>query len=503
MLLNGGNAVDAAIATAVALTVLEPVSCGIGGDAFAMVWDGTRLHAINGSGRAGRRVSLDLFEGRSTIPTDGWPSVTVPGVVATWMELSRKLGKLPFARLFEPAIEYAELGAMVPPHIARVWKAIFLLYRKHAGIQELFGYRGRTPEAGELVRLPRHAATLREIADTGGESFYRGRIADLIVEAGAGSGFGLGRDDLAEHTSDWVEPLSVRYRDHEVFELPPNGQGLAALNALGILDHFDFAGMAPDSAAVAHIQIEAMKLAFADVYRYVGDARHKAVDPVDFLDPAYLRARAALIDPDRARFPTYGLPKDAGTVYLASGDSAGMMVSMMQSNGRGFGSGIVIPGTGICMHNRGSAFCLDEHHPNCFGPGKRPFHTIVPAFIARGGTPAAAFGVMGFNMQPQAHVQLVSRMVDFRQGAQQLCDAPRWRIAHEEPAIVLEDGFDSDTRNGLVERHHSIVETEQFDAASTPFGSALAFGSAQVVMKHEEGFCAASDPRRDGQPAGY
>jgi gamma-glutamyltranspeptidase / glutathione hydrolase len=503
MLLRGGNAVDAALAAIISLNVLEPVSTGIGGDAFALIWDGSTLRGINGSGHSPRSWSPEKFAGRNVMPQDGWGSITIPGAVAAWTEISKKFGRLPFADLFSPAVEYARRGFLLTPYIARTWKALLPSYRKYPEISELFTDRGVPPPAGTLFRLPRHAETLSEIAETEGASFYTGRLAEKMVRHARSCDQELTLDDFASQTADWVQPLSQQYHGFSVDELPPNGQGLAALIALGILDHFDLFNFSPDSAESIHLQIEAMKLAFADAYRHIGDSDAMSFGASSFLDPEYLKLRAQSIDLDRAQFPDFGAPRDAGTVYVTTSDASGMMVSMMQSNGRGFGSGIVVPDTGICLHSRGSAFSLEPNHPNQVSGRKRPFHTIVPAFVRQGDRPIMSFGVMGFNMQPQAHVQFAVRLIDHQQNPQAISDAPRWRIAHEERAIVLERGFPESTARQLTERGHTIVETEKWSGASTPFGSALAFGGAQLIYKLPDGYLAASDHRRDGQAIGY
>jgi gamma-glutamyltranspeptidase/glutathione hydrolase len=503
MLLKGGNAVDAALAAAISLNVLEPVSSGIGGDALALVWDGEKLHGLNGSGRSPASWSPQMFGDARVMPNDGWGSITIPGAVASWIAISERFGKLAFAELFAPAIEYAQSGFHLPPVIARTWKGLIGAYRKYPAIAELFASDGFPPRVGELFRLPRHAETLSEIAETRGASFYTGALARKMVDHAKSCGQKITLDDFAAQTADWIPPLAQKYHGYEVHELPPNGQGLAALIALGILDQFEHGDHSPDSAESVHLQIEAMKIAFADAYRYIGDPDAMPVCAEAFLEPEYLKGRAKLIDRSRAQFPSYGVPHDAGTVYVCAADAGGMMVSLMQSNGRGFGSGIVIPGTGICLHSRGSAFSLETNHPNQVAGRKRPFHTIVPAFVSQGAAPIMSFGVMGFHMQPQAHLQFAVRLIDHKQNPQAISDAPRWRIAHEEEAIVLEPGFPEKTVKELGERGHTIVETEKFSGANTPFGSAHAFGAAQLIYRLPDGYLAASDHRRDGQAVGY
>lgn len=503
MLLNGGNAVDAALAAAISLNVLEPVSTGLGGDAISIIWDGSQLYGLNGSGRSPASWTPDMFSGLDAMPTYGWKTVTIPGAVATWVAMSEKLGTLPFTELFKPAIEYAESGFLVPPYIARIWRGLIPAYRNYPSISDTFTKDGFPPKVGEIFQLPDHARTLQEIAETNGESFYVGKLAEKIVNYAQSCGQRITLDDFASHISDWVSLLNQSYRGFELHEMPPNSQGLAALVALGILENFDLDSYSPDSAESIHLQIEAMKLAFADAYHHIGDPQYMYLSGSELLNSDYLKRRAQLIKLDCAQFPEYSLPREKGTVYVSAADEAGMMVSMMQSNGRGFGSGIVIPGTGICLQSRGSSFCLEPNHPNQVNGGKRPFHTIIPAFLSHNGNPLMSFGVMGFSMQPQAHVQVIVRLVDYRQNPQTISDAPRWRIAHEEPAIVLEPGFSQATLDGLSARGHTIVATEKHSGANTPFGSALAFGSAQLIYKLSDGYLGASDHRRDGQAIAY
>ncbi len=353
MLLAGGNAIDSAIATAITLTVVEPVMNGIGGDMFALVWHEGRLHGINSSGRAPAAWTLDHFAGRDKMPSVGWDTVTVPGQVAGWKALSARFGKLPFARLFEPAIEYAEHGFLVSPQIARQWVAQAPVLRDQPGFAQAFLRDGRAPRAGERWRFPEQAATLRKIAESDGETFYRGELAARIVDFAESTGGALRGDDLAAHEAGWVVPISQDFRGYTLHEIPPNGQGIAALIGLGILDRFDIESMGVDSADFYHVSIEAMKLAFADLHRHVSDPATMQHPPAAFLDPGYLAERAASIDLRRAGTPTAGMPKTGGTVYLAAADAQGSMVSFIQSNYRGFGSGVVVPGTGIALHNRG------------------------------------------------------------------------------------------------------------------------------------------------------
>lgn len=493
MLAQGGNAVDAAIATAIALTVVEPVMNGIGSDAFALVWDHGKLQGLNASGRAPRAWSHARFVTHKTMPTEGWDSVTVPGAVSAWVALSERYGRLPFATLFQPAIDYASRGFLVSPVVAHQWQVQLLRLSSQPGFAAAFAADGRAPLPGELFRFPEQADTLRDIAGTRGESFYRGALAHKIAAFSAACGGALDLQDLEAHRCDWVEPIAQDYRGHQVHEIPPNGQGIAALMALGMLGHFDLATLAPDSCDSLHLQIEAMKLAFADVYRHVADPNAMEIAHASLLDPQYLASRASLISMDLARHPQYGMPPPSGTVYLAAADSAGMMVSCIQSNYRGFGSGVVVPGTGISLQNRGAGFSLEPGHPNQVAGGKRPFHTIVPAFLTRGSNAVMSFGVMGGDMQPQGHVQMVVRLLDYGQNPQSAADAPRWKIA-ANGSLLLESTIAETTAAELAARGHQVV--------MAPPGS-LDFGAAQLIYRMQDGYLAASEPRRDGQAVGF
>jgi gamma-glutamyltranspeptidase/glutathione hydrolase len=489
MLLKGGNAADAALAAAIALTVVEPVMNGIGSDAFALIWDGTTLHGLNGSGRAPMAWSPERFAGRQVMPSEGWDAVTVPGAVSAWAAISTRFGRLPFEELCQPAIEYARNGFLVSPVVARQWQAQMPRLEQLPGFAAAFSRNGHPPAAGELFRFPEQALTLEEIGQTRGESFYRGQLAERIVSAATD---GLTMDDLAAHQPDWVAPASQSYRGYLVHEIPPNGQGIAALIALGILEHFDLAALGPDSADSLHLQVEAMKLAFADVYRYVSDPATMERQWPDFLDADYLKSRARSIDTRRARAPVPGVPP-SGTVYLAAADAGGMMVSYIQSNFWGFGSGVVVPGTGISMQNRGAGFSLQPGHPNQVGPGKRPFHTIIPAFMSRDGQAVMSYGVMGGDMQPQGHVQMTIRLVDYGQNPQASADAPRWKIALDG-SLLLESAVSAAVAEELSRRGHLV---NRAPADSTEFGS------AQLIYKLADGYLAASEPRRDGQAVGF
>jgi gamma-glutamyltranspeptidase/glutathione hydrolase len=490
MLADGGSAVDAALATAITLTLVEPVSNGIGSDAFAIVWDGERLHGLNASGRSPTAWTPEFFHG-GPVPARGWNSVTVPGAVSAWVELHARFGRLPFARLFEPAISYGRHGFLVSPRVAGQWARGARELRSQPGFAEAFLPAGRAPAPGERFQLPDHAATLERIAATGGEAFYRGELAAMMEAHSTANGGAMLAADLSAHRVDWVDPISIDYRGYTLHEIPPNGQGIVALMALGILEHFDMAALPVDSADSVHLQIEATKLAFADALAHVADVDHMPVSPADLLHPDYLSQRAALIDPARARPVSAGRPPRGGTVYLTAADSAGMMVSMIQSNYDGFGSGVVVPGTGISLQNRGIGFSATAGHPNRIGPRKRPYHTIVPGFLTRNGAPVMSFGVMGGGMQPQGHVQMVVRIADHRQNPQAACDGPRFRWMHGMQ-VSLENGFQRATVDELARRGHDIVAVDDYNQ----------FGSCQAIWRLPDGYLAASDPRRDGQAAG-
>src|SRR6201996_6053347 len=490
MLADGGSAADAAIATAIALTVVEPVSNGIGSDAFAIVWDGRELHGLNASGRSPAAWTPEYFDGKR-VPLFGWNAVTVPGAVSAWAELHAKFGRLPFDRLFEPAISYARNGFLLSPTIADQWAAQVQLFESQPGFAEAFMPGGRAPNPGELVRLPDHAVTLEAIAATHGETFYRGELAAKLEAHSSANGGAMRAGDLAAHRADWVGTISGDYRGDTGHEIPPNGQGLVALIALGILEHFDMAALPVDSAESVHLQIEAVKLAFADAQAYVSDIEHMAVRPGDLLDKTYLRERAALIDRSTARPATAGTPR-GGTVYLTAADASGVMVSMIQSNYMGFGSGVVVPGTGIALQNRGADFTAVQGHPNQVRPHKRPYHTIIPGFLTKDGAAVMSFGVMGGPMQPQGHVQVVARIVDHGQNPQAACDGPRFRWS-QGLEVACEKGFPAATLDGLQQRGHQLITTDDYNQ----------FGSCQAIWRLDGGYLAVSDPRRDGQAAGF
>ena len=493
MLADGGNAVDAIVATAAALTVVEPTMNGLGSDAFVLLWDGDRLRGLNASGRAPAAWTPERFAGQATMPARGWDTVTVPGAVSAWIALWRAHGSLPLQTLLAPAAAYAEDGFLVSPTVSRQWAAQAGALRDQPGFAEAFLPGGRTPAAGEHFRCPAQAATLREIGATEGESFYRGALAARVETFARASGGALTAADLAAHQADWVEPVSQDYRDLTLHEIPPNGQGIAALVTLGVLGHFDLAALPVDSAASVHLQVEAMKLAFADVYAHVADPAAMRVATADLLAPDYLARRALRIDRHRAQDFGPGSPPGSGTVYLTAADASGRMVSLIQSNYAGFGSGVVVPGTGISLQNRGSAFSLEPGHPNRVAPGKRPFHTIIPGFISRGGRPLASFGVMGADMQPQGHVQMLVRLADHGQNPQTAIDGPRWKVARDG-SLMVEHHMPATTVASLQALGHRVVVAPR---------GAMEFGAAQWIHRLAHGYLAASEPRRDGQAVGF
>lgn len=492
MLLKGGNAVDAALAAAIALTVVEPVSCGIGSDAFALVWDGSRLHGFNGSGRSPHAWTHARFCDQEKMPSLGWDAVTVPGAVDAWANLSRRFGRLPFDSLFEPAVTYAHDGFLVSPIIAARWAEAKDLYRDFPDFCRTFLPKGRAPLAGELFYCEDQARTLSLIAKSHGEAFYRGRLAEEIVACSKAQGGLMELTDLTGHRGDWVEPLGLNYRGRHLWEIPPNGQGLAALIALGLLSHWDLGDYPVDSADSIHLQVEAMKIAFAEIHRHVADPNHMRISPEVFLQNDFLRQRAGEISLQHAARPVSKVPAEYGTVYLTAADSQGMLVSFIQSNYRAFGSGVVVPGTGISLQCRGAGFVTLAGHPNCVAGAKRPYHTIIPAFVTQADRPLLSFGVMGMHMQPQGHVQMMVRLFDYDQNPQAACDAPRWHIS-EDFHLALEPGFDSQVVNELTRRGHCFMGN-----ATTGL-----FGGGQLIYCLPDGYCAASDPRKDGQAVGF
>ena len=489
---DGGNAIDAALTTAITLTVVEPTSNGLGSDAFAQVWTEGMLHGINGSGRSPAAWTPDRFADRGAMPDTGWDSVTVPGAVDVWARLSARFGRLPFERLFQPAIAYARDGFPVSPITAAAWHGAIPRLGKFPEFARTFLPDGRAPLAGEVFRCPELADTLDAIASSRGESFYRGELAQRIAAASAAEGGALNADDLAAHTALDVEPLSVTFRDVRVHELPPNGQGFAALIALGILERLPIEVSGPDSPESLHFQIEAMKMGISQARRWVADPDAVPMPPALLLGEARLDKLAGRIDPSRAQPLQDLLPAEHGTVLLVAGDAGGRMVSFIQSNYRGFGSGIVVPGTGISLQNRAAGFTLEPGHPNRVAGGKRPFHTILPGFVTRAGSPEMAFGVMGGAMQPQGHVQLVARIFGYGQDPQAASDAPRWFV-EADGTLRLEEGIPLATEEGLRKLGHPVLIER----------SAAPFGGAQLLRRAGDVYEGASDSRKDGCAVGY
>ena len=505
MLWQGGNAVDAAIAAAAAITLTEPVSCGLGSDAFCILWDGQALHGLNASGTAPQTWTPAYFkrkygEDAQTPPKRGMDSVTVPGAVASWVALSERFGKLPFEDLLRPAIEIAERGYLLPVVVQQKWAAATPELRNQPGFAQNFLPWGRAPHVGELFQFPAAAKGLRAIAQSKGQAFYGGEIAQAIEQFSAQNGGSITAKDFADYKPEWVTPLAQNYRGYTLHEIPPSGQGIAAQIAMGILENFDMASLALDGVDSQHLQIEAMKLAFADVYRYVAEPSAMAVTPAQMLDPTYLKQRAQLINMKKAQNFGAGNPVKGGTIYLSAADENGMMVSFIQSNYMGFGSGCIEPNFGISLQNRGHGFSVNANglNPaNLVAPGKRPFHTIIPAFLTKDGQPVMSFGVMGANMQPQGHMQTLVRMIDYGQSPQAACDAPRWRY-NEGLEINVEASLDSATAQGLQARGHQVgVINDSYQD----------FGAGQFIWRagdpKVEGYIAASDARRDGLAAGF
>ncbi|MDD5937822.1 MAG: gamma-glutamyltransferase family protein [Clostridiales bacterium] len=486
VLRKGGNAMDAAAAAAAALTVVEPTANGIGSDAFALVWSekDRKLYGLNSSGPAPRLASIEavLADGKDEdgkMPTYGWTPVTVPGAPKAWAELTRRFGRLSLAENLAPAVRYAREGYPCAPNLAIMWQRAFGKYRQTCTGPEFeewyrtFAPEGRPYQAGDMIRLPNHADTLEAIGATNADAFYTGDIARKIDADSRKFGGYLRYEDLAAYEARWVEPISVDYRGYQVCEIPPNGQGIAALMALNILKEFSFPGK--DCAETYHRQLEAMKLAFADAFQYVTDPDYMALDYHDLLLPEYGARRAELITGQAQTF-THGIPPKSGTVYLCCADGEGNMVSYIQSNYMGFGSGIVVSGTGVSLQNRGHDFSLKAEDANALRPGKRSYHTIIPGFLMKDGGPVGPFGVMGGYMQPQGHVQVVMNYVDFHLDPQQALDAPRWQWMRDN-TVTVETRFPMELARQLQRRGHDIRAD-----LSTP-----SFGRGQMIVRLDNG----------------
>ena len=517
ILKKGGSAIDAAIAANAALGLMEPHMCGIGGDLFAIVWDGKeqRLHGLNASGRSPK--SLDHGElsglirtlGTRLIPHNSILSVSVPGAVHGWTTLHEKFGRLAFAELLAPAIHYAENGFPVSPIIAGQWQgaAAEISGTVPGGFNALYMPEGRAPGVGDIFTNRELARSYRQIADSGGAAFYRGELADRIAGFMQDNDGYIGHADLQSHRSDWVEPMAANYRGYDVFELPPSGQGIAALQMLKMLEGDDLAAMGFMDVDCLHLMLEAKKLVFEDRAKYYADPDFANVNTDHLLSAEYSRRRRALIKDSAALSVRAGagILRNSDTIYLTAADAAGNMVSLIQSVFHYFGSGIVIPGTGFALQNRGLMFSMDPSHANVYAPGKRPFHTIIPAFVMKDGKPFMSFGVMGGDMQPQGHVQVLTNIIDFGMNLQLAGDAPRWRhYGSTEPmadvdahltdggVVMLERGFPDQVVKELAKRGHHVQRAED------------GFGGYQAIMRADNGvYHGASESRKDGQAAGY
>ncbi|MFA8386294.1 MAG: gamma-glutamyltransferase family protein [Pelagibaca sp.] len=496
MLAKGGNAVDAAIAAAATLTVVEPTGNGLGSDAFCILWDGSELHGLNASGGAPQGWTPDRFRNHDAIPFRGWESVSVPGAIGAWVALAERFGTLDLPTLLAPAIRYAETGFTVTPVIGELWQRGADTLSDQPGFADAFMPDGRAPKPGERFRNPDQARSLQLIAETKGRAFYEGELATRIASFAREHGAALTEADMAAFEPEWCGTLSTSYGENALHEIPPNGQGIAALMALGMLEHVGLEEFDVDDPLALHLQIEAIKLAFADLNAFVADRRYMTdVTPDHLIDPGYLATRARLISRDRTQNHGPGAPRNGGTVYLTTADASGMMVSFIQSNYAGFGSGVVVPGTGISLQNRGAGFTLEKGHPNEVGPGKRPFHTIIPGFLMQNGAPKMSFGVMGGPMQAQGHVQMVLRTQLWGQDVQTAVDAPRWRFVSGN-GLACETALPEATRAKLAELGHDV----SVEAPDSAFG----FGGAQLIERLASGaYAAGSDPRKDGQAVGY
>lgn len=492
MLAEGGNAADAAIAAASVLAVVEPTNNGLGGDLFALVAHAAGIDGINGSGAAPRRWTAEYFSGRQAMPEHGWASVTVPGAVSAWAELSSRFGELGFERVLGPATGYAHEGFPVSPAVAQRWREQAQALQGEPGFAGQFLPGGTAPGAGERFRPAGLARTLERIAASGGRDFYEGETARRIADFARATGGALDEQDLAGHRSEWTAPLALDYQGLTLHEMPPNGQGLVALMALGILSRLQIDSLAPDSADAVHLQIEALKLAFADARRTLADPAWMRVSPAQLVAPEYLAARARLVDRQRAQEFGPGMAALPGTVYVAAADGRGMLVSLIQSNYMGFGSGVVVPGTGIALHNRGACFTLEPDHPNTVAPGKRPYHTIMPGLVTLGGVPFAAFGSTGGTYQPQGHVHVAMRLAR-GENPQSIVDAPRFRVGRGLD-VAFEPGFERATLELLAARGHRV------HAQIEPSWD---FGGMQIVVRLADAWLAAADGRRDSQAAGF
>jgi len=508
ILKSGGNAVDAAIAANAVLGLVEPTGNGMGGDLFAIVWDAKtkKLYGLNASGHSPYDLSLDHFKknGYKKIPSLGPLPVSVPGCVDGWFELNKRFGSLPMSQIFTPAIRYARDGFPVSELVAYYWERNAQVLKQFPGFEEIFMPAGKTPGKGEIFSNPYLAGTLELIAQKGREAFYKGEIAQKIVNYVREQGGFLGMRDFLDHTSEWVEPVSASYRGYDVWELPPNGQGTAVLEMLNIMENFDVASMGFGSAAYMHLFIEATKLAFEDRAKYYADPDFNDFPLHRLISKEYGKERAALINMEKAAksYPA-GELEQGNTIYLTTADQEGNMVSLIQSNYRGMGSGMTPGKLGFILQDRGELFSLDPGHMNVYAPHKRPFHTIIPAFITKEGQPFMSFGVMGGSMQPQGHVQVICNLIDFGMNIQEAGDAPRMRHdGGSEPTgekmtdggiVCIESGFDYQTIRDLISKGHTV----QFSKDGYGGYQAIRWDSKNKV------YYGASESRKDGQAAGY
>ncbi|WP_026702565.1 gamma-glutamyltransferase family protein [Salibacterium aidingense] len=497
MLKKGGNAIDAAIATAACLTVVEPCSNGIGGDAFALVWTKHSLYGLNASGPAPNSLSAEEVkkQGHKKMPERGFLPVTIPGAPSAWVSLSERFGRLPFHELLEPAISYAREGFPLSPVTARNWRrAIQHLQSTLSGVEyeflfETFAPNGTIPAAGEMWKSEAFADTLEQIASSKGEAFYQGTLAEQIDAFSRKYGGFLRKEDLARYTPEWVTPVSVPYKGYDIWEIPPNGQGMVALMALNLLKTTTF--FEKEQTETYHQQIEAMKLAFADGEKYITDPRDMIVKTEELLSETYAANRREHIGPE-AMVPEAGEPQHSGTVYLAAADGEGNMVSFIQSNFYNFGSGLLVPETGILLQNRGNSFSLDTQHTNFLQPNKKTYHTIIPGFITKEDQPIGPLGVMGFYMQPQGHVQVGMNMIDFHLNPQSALDAPRWQWMGGK-TVRLERSVPSHIVEGLTRKGHDI----EISADSNEMGR------GQVIWRDPDSHVlyGGTEPRTDGSTA--
>jgi len=504
----GGSAVDAAIAANAVLGLVEPTGNGMGGDLFAIVWDAKtqKLHGLNASGRSPYDLTIDYFRenGFKKIPALGPLPVSVPGCVDGWFELHNKFGQLPMKEILTPAIEYAENGFPLSEVIAYYWQGNARSLRKYPGFEEIFMPGGKAPAKGEIFKNPYLAGTLKLIAQGGRDVFYKGEIAEKIVQYVREQGGFFSMRDFEEHTSEWVEPVSTNYRGYDVWELPPNGQGIAVLQMLNILEMYDISKMGFGSPEYMHLFIEAKKLAFEDRAKFYADPDFSNIPLRQLISKEYAKERAKLINPERAaRSYPPGVPEMGNTIYLTTADKDGNMVSLIQSNYRGMGSGMTPGKLGFILQDRGEMFSLEDGHMNVYEPHKRPFHTIIPAFVTKDGQPFISFGVMGGAMQPQGHVQVICNIIDFGMNLQEAGDAPR--IQHEgssEPTdermtdggvVSLETGYSYETIRSLMRKGHNI------GYADGPYGGYQAIMHDPV----NKVYYGASESRKDGQAAGY